>query len=233
MKKQNIIILGVLLAALAALLFALLPVTANLIIAYVFWLIGILFLIVSVYALGAKGKSLLMELPLFLKARNYLLLTAVISAIVLLLENLEVFALPFALHLVAQVAALLAVGISVTKLNLGKSHIEVAGEKTAVAHSTLMSLVADVNVLKIKADELPADIRPKVKKAITDVSDALRYADPIGTPAVNELDRKIDAGVANLGQAVSAKQADEALKHAKMLLADIRERNERNKNAKG
>lgn len=233
MKKQHIVILGVLLAALAALLFVLLPITANLVIAYVFWLIGITFLIVSVYALGAKDKSLLMELPLFLKARGYLLLTAVISAVVLLLENLGVFTLPFALHLVAQVAALLLVGIGVTKLNLGKSHIESVGAKATDARSALMNLVADVNALKNRVEELPEDAQPKVRKAIADVSDALRYSDPISTPAVRELDGKIAAGVAELDRLVSAKQADEALNRARTLLADIKERNERNRNAKG
>ena len=232
MKKQHILILGVLLAALAALLFFLLPVTANLVIAYVFWLIGIVFLVLSVYALEAKSKSLVMELPLFLQARSYLLLTAVISAVVLLLENLGVFTLPFVLHLVAQAAALLVIGIQVTKLNLGKSHIEGVGAKAAEARNTLMSLVADVNTLKVKADELPADIRSKVKKAVTDVSDALRYADPVGVPAVMELDRKIAAGVAEFGRAIEAKKLDDILNFTKVLLTDIRERGERNKNAK-
>lgn len=227
MKKQHVLILGVLLAALAALLFILLPVTANLVIAYVFWLIGIAFLVISVYALGAKGKSLIMELPLFLKARSFLILTAVISAVVLMLENLGVFTLPFPLHLVAQVAALLVVGIGVTKLNLGKSHIEAVGAKVADARGTLMTLVVDVNAMKAKTDEMPADIRPKVKKAIADVSDALRFSDPMGTPAVRELDRKIADSVAALGRAVSAKQSDEVLSLAKLLLSDIKERNER------
>ena len=233
MKKSHILILGVLLAALAALLFVLLPVTANLIVAYAFWLIGIAFLILSVYALGAKGKSLIMELPLFLKARTYLLLTAVISVIVLLLENLGVFTLPVALHVIAQVAALLVIGIQVTQLNLGKSHIEAVGAKAADARNTLMNLVADVNALKSRLDELPGDVRPKVKKAIDDVSNALRYSDPVGAKSVNELDGKIAAGVAELGRMVAAKQADEILNKAKALLADIRERNERNRNAKG
>ncbi|NLX82381.1 MAG: hypothetical protein GXZ04_00975 [Clostridiales bacterium] len=232
MKKQHIVILGVLLAALAALLFVLLPITANLVIAYVFWLIGIAFLLVSVFALGAKDKSLLMELPLFLKARSYLVLTAVISGIVLLLENLGVFTLPFALHLVAQVAAVLVIGIQVTQLNLGKSHIEAVGAKVAEARGALVNLVTDVNALKNRVEELPEDAQPKVRKAIADVSDALRYSDPISTPAVRELDGRIASGVAALGRAVSAKQADEALNLAKTLLADIKERNERNKNAK-
>lgn len=232
MKKQHIVILGVLLAALAALLFVLLPITANLVIAYVFWLIGIAFLLVSVFALGAKDKSLLMELPLFLKARSYLVLTAVISGIVLLLENLGVFTLPFLLHLVAQVAAVLVIGIGVTQLNLGKSHIEAVGAKVAEARGALVNLVTDVNALKNRVEELPEDAQPKVRKAIADVSDALRYSDPISTPAVRELDGRIASGVAALGRAVSAKQADEALNLAKTLLADIKERNERNKNAK-
>ena len=232
MKRTYIPILGILLAALAALLFLLLPITANLVVAYVFWLIGIIFLIVSVYALGAKDKSLIMELPLFLKARGYLLMTAVISAIVLLLENLGVFTLPFALHLVAQVAALLVVGIGVTQLNLGKSHIEGVGAKASEARNALVSLVADVNALKSKAEELPDDVRPKVKKAIADVSDALRYADPIGSNAVMELDTKIASGVGDLGKALAAKQADDALNRAKALIADIKERDERNMKSK-
>ena len=233
MKKQYVLILGVLLAALAALLFILLPITANLVIAYVFWLIGIAFLVISVYALGTKGKSLILELPLFLKARGYLILTAVISAIVLLLENLSVFTLPFPLHLVAQVAALLVIGIGVTKLNLGKSHIEAVGEKAAQARGALMTLVADVNALNGETEAMPADVRHKVKKAIADVSGALRFSDPMGTPAVRELDRKIADSVAALGRAVSAKQSDEVLNLAKALLEDIKERNERNRNAKG
>lgn len=232
MKKTYVPLLGILLAALGALLFVLLPITANLIIACVFWLVGLLFLLLSVYALGAKGKSLIMELPLFLMARSYLILTAVISAIVLLLEHLGVFTLPFALHLLAQIAALLLVGVQVTKLNLGKSHIEQTGAKAADARRVLMSLVADVNALKSKAEELPGETRPKVKKALADVSDALRYSDPISTGAAKELDGKIASGVADLGRAVSAKQADEALKYADALLAAIKERNERNKHAK-
>lgn len=232
MKKQHILVLGVLLAALAALLFVLLPVTANLVIAYVFWLIGVAFLVVSVYALGTKKDSLILELPLFLKARDYLLITAVISAIVLVLENLGVFTLPFPLHLVAQVAALLVVGIGVTKLNLGKSHIQAVGAKVAQARGALVDLVADVNALKSKTDDMPADVRPKVKKAIADVLDALRFSDPIGTPAVREMDKKIADSVAALGRAVSAKELDGVMNLSKALLADIKQRNECNRNAK-
>ena len=228
MKKTYIPLLGVLLAALGALLFVLLPVTANLIIAYVFWLIGIVFLIISVYALGAKDKSLLMEIPLFLKARGYLLLTAVISAVVLLLENLGVFTAPVALHLIIQVAALLIVGLQVMKLNLGKAHIEVVGENIAQARGALGALVSDVNALKAKAAGLPG-----VDKALTDVADALRYSDPISTPAVSALDESIASGVAELGRAVAEGRAEETLKQAEALLKTIKERNERNKNAKG
>ena len=232
MKKTYIPLLGILLAALAALLFLLLPVTANLIVAYVFWMIGIAFLIVSVYALGAREKSLIMELPLFLKARGYLIVTAVISVTVLLLENLGAFTVPFALHLVVQVAALLIVGVQVMILYLGKAHIEQVGANVAGARDALTSLISNVNALKDKAMVLPEDVRPKVMKAISDVSDALRYSDPISTGAVKAMDGKIASGVAELGTAMSAKQIEEALKCAETLLADIKERNERNKQNK-
>jgi len=232
MKKQHILILGVLLAALAALLFFLLPITANLMISYVFWLIGILFLIASVYTLGAKGKSLIMELPLFLQARSYLVLTAVISTIVLLLENLGLFTLPIAFHLAAQIAAILIVGVGVTKLTLGKSHIEAVDQKTADARNTLMSLITDVNALGSKVEELPGDVRPRVRKAIADVSDALRYSDPISTYAVKELDAEIASGVADLGRAMTARQINEILTHTHTLLSTIQNRSERLRNSK-
>lgn len=227
MKKTYIPLLGILLAALAALLFVLLPVTTNLVIAYIFWLIGIVFLIVSVYALGAKEKSLIMELPLFLKARGYLLMTAIISAIVLLLENVGVFSLPFVLHLVAQVVALLLFGLQVTKLNLGKAHIKQIEAEVAKARNALGALVSDLNALKGKAK-----VSPEVEKALTDVADALRFSDPISTEAVIELDGKIATSVESLGTAISAGQANEALKHTEVLLTTIRERNERNKKSK-
>ena len=71
----------------------------------------------------------------------------------------------------------------------------------------------------------------EVKKTIDDVSNALRYSDPIGTSMVRELDGRITVGVADLIRAVAGNQAEEALKCAKALLTDISERNERNKNA--
>ncbi len=232
MKRQHIIFLGVFLALLAALLFVVLPVTANLIIAYVFWLLGLVLLIVSLFAFGAKGKSILMELPLFIKARGYLMVTALLSALVLVLENLEVYTVPLALHLVVQVAVLLILGIGVAKLNLGKSYIESVGAQATSSRDKLAAQVADIKALKGQLSSLPNEDREKVQNALAEVADALRYADPISTPAFQVLDRRIADGVLALGRAVSAKQSEEALNYAKELLADIQERNERIKNSK-
>lgn len=232
MKKNAIPMLGILLAALAALLFLLLPVTGNLIIAYVFWLIGIAFMIYSVYALSSRDESLLMEFPLFIVARSYLLVTALLSAIVLLLITLDVFAVPTVLHLIVQVAVLLLFGIRVVQLNLGKAHIQQVEAEAAGARNALTTLVTKINALKSIAADLPADVRQGLGKTINAVSDALRYADPISTKAAAELDEKIKSGVAQLGRAVSAGQADEALLWGETLLADIKQRNERNKNSK-
>lgn len=232
MKKIHVVLLGILLAALGALLFLLLPVTANLIIAYAFWLVAILFAFVSVSALGAKNNSLIMELPLFIKARFYLIATAVVSIIVLTLEHTGGYTLPVLFHLAAQLALLIVVGIQVTTLMMGKSHIEQVGEKAATSRKSWMDLVADVNAMKSKADALPEADKAKVKKAIADVSDALRYADYISTDAVAGLDNEISMGVNALSEAVISGKAQDSIKTADNLLAQIRERRDRLKNSK-
>lgn len=232
MKKHHVVILGLILAALGAQLFALLPVTANLVTAYVFYLLAIALLVFCAFALGAKGKSLLMEFPLFLKARNYLLATAAISIIVLLLENLKVFEVPFSLHLLVQVAAALLLGRQAVILLMGKTHIEEAGSRAEQAHKALASLTADVNALKSQTAGLPEEACGQVTQTLARVSDALRYADPVGSADTAGLDADIARNVAGLGAAVKAGKAEEALSLAAGIEAAIRERAERLKTSK-
>jgi hypothetical protein len=232
MKKSHLVGLGVLLAALPALLFLVLPVTPNLIIAYVFWLLAIAALMWGVFAFGAKGRGLLLELPFFLKTRTYLVLTAVLSFVVLLLENLGVYAMPAALHAVVQLALLLVMGIQVMKLNLGKAHIVQVETKVTDARSSLLALVGNVNALKHKAEGIPGEMGSQVIKALGEVSDALRYADPISNESVKDIDASIAEKVAGLAKLVEEGQGAEVLVLVKGLLSDVKTRADRLKHSK-
>lgn len=227
MKASFVLWFGILMAVLGALLMVVLPVTANLIISLVFWLLAIAFLLYGVYILGIQKKSIILEWPLFIKARLYLFVTALISIVVLAAENLKLYSLPPLLHLLIQAAVLLVLGLKVLPVLMGKSHIEQADKKVAEARGNLLGLVNDVRALKPQADSFPEADRQAVHTAIEEVAQALRFSDPISTPAVKDLDEQIKGGVRILGQALSGNDAQEVLNLAKALVNDIKERGER------
>lgn len=227
MKTSLVLWLGILLALLGALLLVVLPVTANLIISLVFWLLAIAFLLYGVYVLGVQKKSLILEWPLFEKARAYLFVTAVISIAVLAAENLKLYSLPAIFHLLIQGAALLILGIKVLPLLMGKSHIQQQDSKVAQARGSLLNLVNDVRAFKPRADRFPEADRQRIRQAIEEVAQALRYADPMSTPAVQALDEQIKGGVQVLGQALAGDDTQEVLNQAKTLVNDIKERGQR------
>lgn len=227
MKASLVLWLGFLLAILGALLLVVLPVTANLIISLVFWLLAIAFLLYGVYVLGIQKKSIILEWPLFEKARLYLFVTALVSFVVLAAENLKLYSLPPVLHLLIQALVLLVLGLKVVPLLMGKSHIEQVDKKVADARGNLLGLVNDVRAFKPQAESFPEVDRPRIRQAIEDVAQALRYADPMSTPAVKDLDEQIKGGVRMLGQALSGNDTQEVLNQATALVNDIKERGQR------
>ena len=232
MKRSHMVILGLLLAAIGALLFALLPVTTNLVIAYAFYLLAIILLILNVSTLGARNQPLLMELPFFLIVRLYLLGTVLFSALVLVITYLGVYQVPISLHLLAQAALLLVVGIRVVPLLMGKAHIEETGSQAAQAHQRLSGLTADLKAMAGWLENLPETVREEAGNALDGLSDALRFADPVSTPAVAQLDQAIQGGIQSLRAALHDGKAEKVLELTGSLRNSIRERGEKLKISK-
>ena len=89
-----------------------------------------------------------------------------------------------------------------------------------------------MNALKSQTAGFPEEARGQVSQALARVSDALRYADPVGSPDTASLEAEIARNVAGLGTVVKAGKAEEALGLAAGLEAAIRERAEQLKISK-
>lgn len=212
--KHGALWIALILAAVATLLFVVLPASANLTIAYIFCLIGIA-LMESSFLL-ATAKNVPASYALIMQTGCFLPWSLIVSLAVLVLERLGVYTLPAIWHIVAQVILLAISAIQIVKVVAGRAYINEVAEKVESNTSAWRELVNQANMLV--ARQADADAKQAVKK----VADALRYADPMGTKESMQIEGKIALLVAEL-QSVSLA---EYKTHCEELLLLIQERND-------
>lgn len=211
--KHGALWIALILAAVATLLFVVLPASANLTIAYIFCLIGIA-LMESSFLL-ATAKNVPASYALIMQTGRFLPWSLIVSLAVLVLEGLGIYTLPAIWHIVAQIILLAISAIQIVKVVAGRAYISKVAEKVESNTSAWSELVNQANMLV--ARQTDADAKQAVKK----VADALRYADPMGTTASVQLEDKITWLITELKSA----SLDEFKTKCEELLLLIRERN--------
>ena len=208
--KFGALLIALILASITTLLFILLPPSANLTVAYIFCLVGIVlmeggFLITNIrnvpasYALlGQTGKFLPVSL--------------VVSVLVLVNERIGIFTLPTVWHVAVQIVLLAVSAIRLVQIFSGAAYINEVEDKAAAKRAAWLELANQANLLA--AREQNADAKAALKK----VADALRYSDPRGVTASQEIEGRIEA---LLGQA----QGESCSAKCNELLLLIQERN--------
>jgi hypothetical protein len=123
-NKASIILISVIFAVLASLSFLLVEVTTLFITAYIFTLIAVaVILFASLYVLN-NPKSYPWSAAVPQVAWAYFIVSIVISALFVVLEQIGVFAVSVKLFVVIQAAFLASLAIRVIALNAGKIEIE-------------------------------------------------------------------------------------------------------------
>jgi len=204
----------------------LLPVDGMLITAYLFALAGVFALAGTLFWGCNRSSGEYVTTAAFpLAAAGYLSLTLLVSVLFITLKVREVYACPagwfFFLHI-------LLAGLFTWKLlamDAGKEQIEAIGPNVQQKTSLWRQLRQNASALAAAAD-------PEVKKEIAAVQDAFRYADPVSSEQLAEIEGRIKTLLEQLSDRIRNHQNTGIPDLCRQLLTEIRIRNERSKTIK-
>lgn len=207
-------------AALLTIPLILLACDGILITAYIFSLAG-LFTIAGtlLHISNRQGGEYVVSSAFPLASVKYFILQLLLSMIILLLSLFNVVKLPLGWFIFLQ--TLLAVFFiwKLLAMDSGKEYIEAVGTKVKIRISRWKDFALRVSTLLPIADQ-------EVKKDISAVYDALRYADPMSDERLNDIENAIDKKIIQLSDKVKCKNNQETVDLCQQLLTDIKIRNE-------
>jgi hypothetical protein len=138
------------------------------------------------------------------QALAYLVIEAVLSVAVVLLEQLNVFVLPAVWFLALHVVVLAILVIRIIMLFGGAEHIEARGEEVKQKVRSLRLLQTDVETLASQATN------EHLKRGLAGLVESIRFSDPMSTVALAPLEGAIEANVAELRLAMGNNDASKA-----------------------
>lgn len=174
--------------------------------AYASLLIAVLLAGASLWQLERKIKEdYITNLAFPLALKSYLAGTAVMAVLFVLLDLTGVWAIPFSWY-----AALQAIIIGITAWKLlvigaAQDAILQVGEQVQANVSNWKLILADVDAM---LRTVPDDIR----RDVSEMRDAIRYADPMSRPEVEPQEKEISANLGQLKEALRENKSDEAKK---------------------
>lgn len=181
--KHGALLIALILAAIATLLFVAIPSSANLTVAYIFCLIGVVLM---------EGGFLLADIrnapasyALLGQTGTFLLLSLIVSALVFPLERIGIFTLPTIWHVIIQIILLAVSAIRIIQIFSGAAHIDQVENAVAAKRNAWVNLTNQANMIAAREQNTEA------KAALSKVAEALRYSDPMGIPASSDIEMKI------------------------------------------
>ena len=189
-KGISLIAVGILLVMYNTIVFVLpFTRTPNFWVGYAFSMIAILLTTgVGLYALGHEGiKSKFYGLPLVLVAWTFLIVQIIVGFVEMLLPSIPV-QYPVVLNIVMLCVCL----IGLIGTSLGTDEVERIDQKIKDKVFFVKSLQADVEGLISKTPDA------SLKKSLKDLSETIRYSDPMSKAQLASIENKIDVAVSAL-----------------------------------
>ena len=183
--KHGALLIALILASIATLLFILLPPSANLTVAYLFSLIGIA--LMEGGFLIANIRNVPASYALLGQTGKFLPVSLVVSVLVLINERIGIFTLPSVWHMAVQTVLLAVSAIRMVQIFSGAAYINEIDDSVTAKRNAWLKLTNQANLLA--AHEPNADAKAALKK----VADALRYSDPRGVADSQEIEGRIEA----------------------------------------
>jgi hypothetical protein len=215
--KISAILIAAILAIVASLAFLVVEVTALFIAAYIFALLAIAVMLCGNLFLLNNTRSYPWGAALPQTTATYLIFEFAVSLIAVILEQIAKVTVPAKWFVIVQVVILAVFAIRLIMLNAGRVEIERVGDKVKANTFDWKMLIADVEALAAKSP----DVKPLL--------DAVKYSDPVTSPALAEYDGKIRDGVAALEQAVDGGNAERVSELCATIQRQLKDRNNRAK----
>ena len=190
-NKSTIILISAIMAAVASALFLIVPVTPLFILAYVFLLLGIVLFGFGSLFMASKPKSYPWFAAFPLTILRYLIIQIVLSAAVLLVENLAGWTMPTQWFLFMHIILLAVFAVMLLAMRSGREIIESRDAEVKGKVAVLRFMQADVESLIRKM--------PEHEKDLKQVADALRYSDPMSHPSLTVYDEQMQRGILAIG----------------------------------
>ena len=212
-KKNSIILIAVIMAAVATSLFLVVKLTALFIVAYIVALIGIALLCIgNLYLLSSKKNY-----PWFasfpMTIWRYLISQLLLSAVFVLRENLFEGSFPLTVFIVLHFILHAFFAVLLILQKGGKDIIE-------ARDAAVKEKVAALGMMRVDAESLIGKF-PEYEKELRQVVDALRYSDPMSHPSLSAYEEQIRRGIMNMNDGNNIPQ------QCAQLLLQIADRNSR------
>jgi len=168
---------------------------------YSFSMIAILLTVaVSFYAVIDRGtlRSKVYGVPLVYVVFGYLITQIVVGILEMIVSPYIPFQYGIALNTILLGACL----IGLITVNIGKEEIESIDEKTKEKTFFIRSLHVDISCLIDKVSD------DSVKKILKELSETVRYSDPMSSPQLAAIENKIETKAAMLAEAVDQSDND-------------------------
>ncbi len=190
----------------------------------VFWLSYVfmtLAFVLQAISLGMALKSVEVEtmffgIPLISFSVYYLGAALVIGLIFMIFQGA-----PFALALVLQILLMAAFLIVAIISLLARDTVQAIGDNVKTKVVTLKSTLVDVELLEASATD------PDLKNQLHKLAETVKYADPMTTPAIEDVENRIRARINQLRIEVENAQVQDAIASCKALEMLYLERNKK------
>ena len=194
--------------------------------AYAFLLLAVVISAASLWQLSCEGsKNYLTGLAFPLALKLYLLSTIGMAVVFVVLDLTETWYLPPLWYAAIQVAIIGFTTWKLLAIGAGQEEIVRVGDAVKEQTSNWKMLLADTETI---LTTIPSSMR----KSLSEVRDAIRYADPISHSAIASLDESIFNAIAQLKNLISENKEAEVSALCKQIIADVHDRTSRLKRLK-
>lgn len=219
-QKRTLVAAIVALLVLTALLI-LIPKTTIVIAGYLFSILGIVEFFGSVaYLAGSSKKDYLVNTAFPYVTRGYAIAAIAFSFLFAALDCFGLWTMPVGWFLFIQIIFAAVLIVKFLMLETGKELVETTGETVAVKYSNWKKLLADVEAVLAK-------VSPESQNDVTAVRDAVKYADPMSNPALDEIEQEIRSNIAELARLVEEKKTSEVSTLCVTIQDQIKDRTKR------
>ena len=203
-NHQRRLLLGFVIAVLVlTALFLILTKTPLIITAYCFSLLAPIMFFGSLYLVTTSTKNQYITNAAFpLQAYSYAGLNISICVLIVLLANFEIWTMSVKWFALVHILLIAFFAWRVLAMDSGREKIEQVGRTAQQKVQNWKMIGAEVETLKNEAPE-------SCRKALQDVIDAIRYADPMSSPDLEPLDEAIRENVRQMGTKLKEGKTEE------------------------